>query len=263
MVGLKSENPLSLLVLNNAWPYLGNPECSQQWWRKQMLGGIHVNSCIGQLMESVPILLMAKMTRIKQPSLEINIYGGKYNVHMWKHQWVGRFQETGSRISTSGRPSRGRTLSDELMEEQQQWGQNLVSLKKNVWWWGLLLRNSLNCCDILSATLCFFILYRAPTRMHQDWLFQSFLDQTGTTQNGFFRWRVLTAHTEWLPRVRLRHFSTSCAVYIEDCEGWWLSSCFSSVAEHWLHKPGILGLIPSDCQPFHFSSIFASKTSNL
>ena len=25
---------------------------------------------------------------------------------------------------------------------------------------------------------------------------------------------------EWLPGVRLRHFSTTCAVYIEDCEGW-------------------------------------------
>ena len=28
--------------------------------------------------------------------------------------------------------------------------------------------------------------------------------------------------------VRLRHFSTSYAVYIEDCEGWWLSGCRSS-----------------------------------
>ena len=202
MVGLKSGNPLSLLVLDNAWPYLGNPKCSQQWWRKQMLGGIHVNSCIGQLMESVPILLMAKMTRIKQPSLEINIYGGKYNVHMWKHQWVGRFQETGSRISTLGRPSRGRTLSDELMEEQQQWGQNLVSLKKNVWWWGLLLRNSLNCCDILSATLCFFILYRAPTRLHQDidcfrvsWTRQEPL-RMGSLDGGFWQ-HILSGCRVW------------------------------------------------------------------
>ena len=51
---------------------------------------------------------------------------------------------------------------------------------------------------------------------------------------------VLTAHTEWLPGVWLRHFSTTCAVHIEDCEG-----CRSSMAEHWLHKPGLLGLIPS------------------
>ena len=43
-----------------------------------------------------------------------------------------------------------------------------------------------------------------------------------------------------------------CAEQIEDCEGWWLSRCHSSVAEHWLHKPGVLGLIPGDCQPFHF-----------
>ena len=27
-------------------------------------------------------------------------------------------------------------------------------------------------------------------------------------------------------------FSTICAVHIEDCEGWWLSGCCSSVAEH-------------------------------
>ena len=30
--------------------------------------------------------------------------------------------------------------------------------------------------------------------------------------------------------------------------GWWLSGCRSSVAEHWLHMPGVLGLISSDCQ---------------
>ena len=55
---------------------------------------------------------------------------------------------------------------------------------------------------------------------------------------------VLMAHTEWLLGVQLRHFSTTCAVHIEDCGGWWLSSCHSSVAEHWLHKPGVLGSIP-------------------
>ena len=31
-----------------------------------------------------------------------------------------------------------------------------------------------------------------------------------------------------------------------------LSGCHSSVAEHWLHKPGVLSLIPEDCRPFHF-----------
>ena len=42
-------------------------------------------------------------------------------------------------------------------------------------------------------------------------------------------------------------------IYIqEDCEGWWLSGCRSSVAEHWLHETGVLGSIPGDCQPFHF-----------
>ena len=27
--------------------------------------------------------------------------------------------------------------------------------------------------------------------------------------------------------------------YIEDCEGWWLSGCRSSVAEHWRLKPEV------------------------
>ena len=34
-------------------------------------------------------------------------------------------------------------------------------------------------------------------------------------------------------------FSTTCAVHIEDCEGWWLSSCRGSVAEHWRLKPEV------------------------
>ena len=29
----------------------------------------------------------------------------------------------------------------------------------------------------------------------------------------------------------------------EDCGGWWLSSRCSSVAEHWLHKPGVMGVL--------------------
>ena len=68
-----------------------------------------------------------------------------------------------------------------------------------------------------------------------------------STPNG-----VLDAHTEWLPGVRLRHYSTTCAVHIQNCVGWWLSGCRSSVAEHRLHKPDVLGSIPSNCRPFHF-----------
>ena len=64
--------------------------------------------------------------------------------------------------------------------------------------------------------------------------------------------RVLTPRTEWLPVVQLRHFSLTCAVYIEDCGGWWLSGYHSSVAEHWLHKPGVLGLIPVTAGLFTF-----------
>ena len=50
---------------------------------------------------------------------------------------------------------------------------------------------------------------------------------------------VLTAHTEWLPDVRLRHLSTTCAEYIKDCGAgdcpvvvaWWQSTgCTSQVS---------------------------------
>ena len=60
---------------------------------------------------------------------------------------------------------------------------------------------------------------------------------------------------KWLPSVWLRHFSPTCAVHTEDCGGWWLSGCHSSVAEQWLHKSAVLGLIPGDCWPFHFHPI--------
>ena len=43
-----------------------------------------------------------------------------------------------------------------------------------------------------------------------------------------------------------------------DCEGWLLFGCHSSVTEQWLHKPGILGSIPSSCWPFT-SLYFASS----
>ena len=33
-------------------------------------------------------------------------------------------------------------------------------------------------------------------------------------------------HVQWL-----RHFSPTCVVHIEDCEGWWLSCCHSSVVD--------------------------------
>ena len=57
-----------------------------------------------------------------------------------------------------------------------------------------------------------------------------------------------TSHTrQYVTGVRLGHVSTTCAVYIQNCEAWWLSSCRKSVAEHWLYKPGVLGLIPGNC----------------
>ena len=35
----------------------------------------------------------------------------------------------------------------------------------------------------------------------------------------------------------LPHTGNKCAVDIENCEGWWSSSCRGSVAEHWQLKP--------------------------
>ena len=40
-----------------------------------------------------------------------------------------------------------------------------------------------------------------------------------------------TAHTEWLPGVRLKP-SAPAVHHIGDCEAWWLSDCRSSVVEH-------------------------------
>ena len=71
-----------------------------------------------------------------------------------------------------------------------------------------------------------------------------------------------TVQTKWLPSVRLRHFSPTCAVHIEDCEGWWLSGCRSSVAERLWLKPGVLGPIPGYYWPFHFP-LFLPQTSLL
>ena len=39
--------------------------------------------------------------------------------------------------------------------------------------------------------------------------------------------------------------------------GRWLSSCHSSVAENWQHKPGVLDSIPGDCRPSLFSPKFS------
>ena len=40
-------------------------------------------------------------------------------------------------------------------------------------------------------------------------------------------------------RCATETFSPTCAVHIEDCGGWWLSSCCGSVAEHWRLKPEV------------------------
>ena len=55
----------------------------------------------------------------------------------------------------------------------------------------------------------------------------------------------------------------SClTLHVEDCGGWWSSSCRGSVAEHWQPKPVVsyhLGLTPGDCWPFHFVHLRTSR----
>ena len=47
-------------------------------------------------------------------------------------------------------------------------------------------------------------------------------------------------------------------VHIEDCEGWWLSGCCGSVAEHWRLSQRCSGFHSRQLPAFSLSSIFAS-----
>ena len=69
--------------------------------------------------------------------------------------------------------------------------------------------------------------------------------------------RNLDVMRQKLQGVQLRHFSHTCAVQIEDCEGWWLSSCRSSVAEQ-ARYPGF----DSRWLPAFSLSIFVSSHLN-
>ena len=68
-------------------------------------------------------------------------------------------------------------------------------------------------------------------------------------------WHELPVVTELQPPGNHQETTSS------HCEGWWLSGCRSSVAEHWLHKPGVLDLILATASLFT-SSNFASKQLN-
>ena len=79
-----------------------------------------------------------------------------------------------------------------------------------------------------------------------------------------FWWHILSGCRVWdwgtsVPPVACM-LDCSCT---EDCEGWLLSRCCGSVAEHWLHKLRVMGLIPGCCQPFHFPLFSPQRTSNL
>ena len=44
-------------------------------------------------------------------------------------------------------------------------------------------------------------------------------------------------HSGWVvARCATEKFSTTCAVPIESCEGWWLSGCRGSMSKHWRLK---------------------------
>ena len=52
-----------------------------------------------------------------------------------------------------------------------------------------------------------------------------------------------------LPGVQLRHFSTTCAVQIEDCEGWWNTGCTRQVSwVRFLVTASIFSILPQPCK---------------
>ena len=60
---------------------------------------------------------------------------------------------------------------------------------------------------------------------------------------------VPMVHTEW-PRYVTKTINIICAVHLKNCEGWWSSSCQSSMVEHRQLKPGALGSHPGNCGLF-------------
>ena len=63
---------------------------------------------------------------------------------------------------------------------------------------------------------------------------------------------VLTVHAEWFARCATEAFSTTSAVNIEDCEGWWLSGCCMWLSCRALvaQAGGVRGSTPGDCRLF-------------
>ena len=119
--------------------------------------------------------------------------------------------------------------------------------------------------DCWSFTFLYFHLKNSNLSLFQRETKVPTIKTEKNTQNGFSLdgenfpstpTEVLMAHSVCLPGVRLR--LPSVCIY----KGWWLSSCRSSVAEHWQLKPGVLVLIPSDCQPFHFPLFSPQKHLN-
>ena len=50
---------------------------------------------------------------------------------------------------------------------------------------------------------------------------------------------VLNASVAQLAAIQYVPSELRCAVHIEDCQGWWLSDCRGSMAEHWRLKPEV------------------------
>ena len=69
-----------------------------------------------------------------------------------------------------------------------------------------------------------------------------------TTTNPLYvwhRWYWMPQLHNWQPLSMCCHSMcrqnsiSTCAVYIEDCEGWWLAGCRGAMAEHWQLKPDV------------------------
>ena len=110
-------------------------------------------------------------------------------------------------------------------------------------------------CHLATTTgktlaLTFFYMYcTGSTEISQPHTWQPL---SMCHQNSISAWLEHTGNKDTLPLSY-----DNWRVQKKDCEGWCLFDGYSSVAEHWLHKPGILVSIPSDCRPFYFSRLKA------
>ena len=125
----------------------------------------------------------------------------------------------------------------------------------------LKVKTALNSNMMRQLCLCFRLHHHSPKRPGCK---TCCTELNATFQSMWFtilHYTVFPSSTPQSKRARLQnmlywiecHISINVIHYIE---GWWLSGCRSSVAEHWLHKPGVDSRrLPA----FSLPCIFASK----